>query len=303
VSERRSWWRSLRALAVEYLTLRRAMEFAEQLPDDRRASLRSALAEACQKRDAAELLRSRGSSSEAIRLAMEGAQLLTAAQEAVADSSAVQTWSVRRASIDVQWAGSRLTPAPALDKEVTGAQSRALRTLLAAELALGLPLREALRDRRGLLVLRVQRAIAVAAVVLSPLAVVAFVQRSFYGPTARASGILDEQYTADRALDGDPDTEWVAGPGEEWLELRFHRQRVRGVRVLNGDTLPDRAVKEMHVEFYNGGESHPTQARTLAQHPPQWQTFEAGGLPCDRIRIVITQHYGAGAAIAEVQVY
>ena len=105
-------------------------------------------------------------------------------------------------------------------------------------------------------------------------------------------------------LDGDPDTEWVAGGGDEWLELRMHKQMVHGVRILNGDTLPDCAAKEVHVDFYDGNESHATHPRTFTeQHPAQWLTYDVGGVVCDRIRIVITQHYGAGAALAEVQVF
>jgi hypothetical protein len=304
VSEGPRWWRRLLSAVVEYLTLRRALAFAEGVHDDRRASLRTAAAEASQKRDAAELLRSRGSLAEAIRLALEGAELLTGSLQAVAENSPVQTRAVHRAALDAKWAAAELTPAPALDRAVTSAHGRALRTLLAAELALGQPLREALLDRRGLLVLRLQRILAVAALVASPFAVALFVRRSYYGPAARASGTLDDQYAADRVLDGDPDTEWVASGGEEWLELRFHRQTVHGLRVLNGDTLPDRAVKEMRADFYDGKDLHATATRTFSQqHPAQWQTYDVGRMPCDRIRLVITQHHGSGAAIAEVQVY
>ncbi len=299
----RSWWRNLVARPAEYLTLRRALAVADGLPAERRVALRRHATEAWQKRDAAELLLSRGSRAEAIQLAAESARLIDEALQPVTESSPVSTRRVGRAIEDMEWARAKLAPPPALDALVTRAQVGALRTLLSAELALQQPLGEALLDRRGLLRLKAQRWGVALAIVLSPLAAAAFVRGSFLGLTARASSVLDDQYAADRALDGDPDTEWVASGGEEWLEIRFRSRKVHTVRILNGDTLPDRAVKEMHVDFYDHAESHATHARTFTQqHPAQWQTYDVGGVTCDRIRIVITEHYGAGAAIAEVEI-
>jgi hypothetical protein len=288
---------------IEYLSLRGALAVADSLPEQERLALLRRTAEAWQKRDAAELLVSRSSVAEAIRLALECASLVSQCMPRVAESSLLQGRRVRRAVSDLTWACAHLTPAPALDVSVTRAQARALRTLLIAEVALESPLRDALRSRSATRWLRIQRILAALAVVLSPLAALLFVESSFLGIKARASSVLDDQYAADRALDGDPDTEWVAGPGEEWLEIRFRPRKVHTVRILNGDTLPDRAVKEMHVDFYDHGNSHPTTPKTFGeQHPAQWITYDVGGLTCDRIRIVITQHYGSGAAIAEVEI-
>jgi hypothetical protein len=298
------WWRRWLARPLEYLGLRRAIALAGELAAERRATLSLAVEGATQKRDAAEVLQTRGSPAEAAALAVESGKALSTVLDALSGSSALQRGVVRSAFRDMEWALGQLAPVPALDRDVTRGQRRALRTLLAAELALGQPLRTALLEPRGLRWLRLQRWLLVLVVALSPLAIALFVRRSFYGPTARASGVLDDQYTADRVLDGDPDTEWVASGGDEWLELRMHKQVVHGVRILNGDTLPDRAAKELHVDFFNGDESHATHPRTFnEQHPAQWQTYDVGGIVCDRIRIVITQHYGAGAALAEVQVF
>ncbi len=303
MSARLAWWRRLLARPIEYLTLRRALDAADRLPQERRLALAQAATEASQKRDAAETLLSRGSCAESIRLATESARLLDECLQAVTDSSPVGTKRVRRATEDMEWASARHTPPPALDGQVTRAQKAALRTLLSAELALAPPLGEALLVRRRLRVLRVQRIVTAVLVALSPLAALAFVRGSFLGLTARASGQLDDQYTADRVLDGDPDTEWVAAGGEEWLEIRFRSRTVHSLRILNGDTLPGRAVKTMHVDFYNGNESHATSPRTFKQeYPAQSQYYDVGGVKCDRIRIVITEHFGASAAIAEVEI-
>lgn len=303
MSERPSWWRRLLARPLEYVTLRRALRAADALSAEQRQALARDVTEAGQKRDAAELLASRSSRAEAIALAAESARLMSECAQALGDSSCLTARRARRALEDIEWAVARLTPTPALEDQVTRAHKTALRTLLAAELTLVQPLREALLERPRLQLLRVQRGVVVALVALSPLAAAVFIRASFLGVTARASGVLDDQYTADRVLDGDPDTEWASSGGDEWLELRFRPRAVHSLRILNGDTLPDRAVKTMHVDFFDGNESHATSARTFKQqHPAQWQTYDVGGIRCDRIRIVITEHYGSGAAIAEVEV-
>ena len=302
MSGRPSFWRRILAGPLEYLTLRRALEVAGSLPAEQRSDLRRHATEAWQKRDAAELLLSRGSRAEAMRLAAESARLIDECLRPLAESSPVSTRRATRTIEDMEWATAKLLPLPALDALVTRAQARALRTLLAAELAIQQPVREALLDRRGLLRLKAQRYVVALAIVVAPLGAFAFARRSFLGLTARAGSVLDDQYAADRVLDGDPDTEWVAS-GEEWLEIRFRSRKVHTVRILNGDMLPDRAVKSMHVDLYDHAESHATQPRTFTQqHPAQWLTYDLGGMTCDRIRIVVTEHYGAGAAIAEVEV-
>jgi hypothetical protein len=280
------------------------MAFADGLTPERRAALSARAIEVVQKRDAAEVLLARDLRAEALHLGLEMAGIVEECIVALADSPELQSRGARRASDDLRWSIVQLANPPAIDRQVTWAQVRALRTLLSAELRLRPRIRESLFDRPALARLRVQRLLAAAAVLLSPLAIAMFVSRSFYAPTARASAVLDDQYTADRVLDGDPDTEWVASGSDEWLELRFHKQTIHGLRILNGDTLPDRAVKEMHVDFYNGNESHATHPRTFErQHPAERQDYDVGGIICDRIRIVVTAHYGAGAAIAEVEVW
>ncbi len=303
MTARRSRWQRLLAGPVEYVTLPQALHAADAVSTERRQTLANKATEASEKRDAAELLLSHGSRGEAITLAIACAHLMSECVEAVGDSGPLMARRARRALEDIDWAAAKLTPPPVLDNQVTRAHEAALRTILSAELALVQPLREALLSRPQLKRLRVQRAVVVALVALSPIAAGVFIRASFLGITARASSVLDDQYTADRVLDGDPDTEWVASGGEEWLELRFRPRVVHTLGILNGDTLPDRAVKTMHVDFYNGNESHATSPRTFKQqHPAQWQTYDLGGIKCDRIRIVITEHYGSGAAVSEVEV-
>jgi hypothetical protein len=288
---------------AEYLTLRIALQDAARMSGDRRGALVRSLAEARQKRDAAERLAMQPASAQAIALAVESARLMTDCAKELEGSRMVMMRPVPRALEELKEAKEDLSPAPALDEEVTPRQRRALHTMLAIELPLGQWLSDAVLDRRELGRLRVQRAVAALLVVASPLLVVAFAKSSFMGPKARASSVLDQPYTADRVLDGDPDTEWVAGGGGEWLELRFHEQVVHTVRILNGDMLPDRAVKEFEVEFYRRADQIGSVNGTFEKpYPAEWQTVDARRMRCDLIRIVIKSHFGAGAAIAEVKV-
>jgi hypothetical protein len=296
-------WASAVEWVMEYLTLRIALEDAARLSGDRRDALVKSIEEARQKRDAAEYVVRQRARAEAIGLATDGARRMTDCAKELEGSRMVNVRRVRRAVEQLEGAMKAVSLAPTLDAEVTRAQRRALHTMLATELSLGQWLRDALLDRRELGRLRLQRAVTAALVVASPLMGVAFVKHSFLGPMARASSVLDEQYTADRVLDGDPDTEWVAGGGDEWLELHFHERAVHTVSVLNGGTLPDRAVKEIQVDFYSHASAIAGQSRTFdKQYPAQWQTIQVGGVRCDRVRIAVKSHYGSGAAIAEVKV-
>jgi hypothetical protein len=304
VSARPSWWRRVLARSLEYLTLRGAFEHAQRLSSDRRATLRAEADRAFEKRDAAALLASRGVRAEAIGMAMECARLLRECFEALRQNGREPSARERRLLEDLERNRAELEPAPPLDARVTRAHTVALRAMLHDELAVETSLREALYDRRGLLRLRLQRALLAALVVLSPLGAVAFVRVSFLGPKARPSSVLDDQYAADRVLDGDPDTEWVSkgGKDKEWLEIRFRTRTVHQVRILNGDTLPDRANKDYEVQFYEHQDSRGTvSGRTFhRQHPAEWQTIDVRGITCDRILINISSHYDEGAAIAEV---
>jgi hypothetical protein len=290
---------------VEYLTLRSALRDAERMTRDRREALRGSLEEARQRREAAGLLVERRMYAEAIRLATASAEQLIDSASAVRDGFWGTTRTVRRGLEEATWALAQLSPAPAREAQVTRAQRRALGTLLGALLPLDRALREASLDRRGLATLRVWRAVTAMLVLGAPIMALVFVKRSFLGPTAKASSVLNEQYAADRVLDGDPDTEWAAGGGDEWLELRFRSRVVHTVRVLNGHTLANRSVQEFNVDFYSHRNvtAIATMTKTFdAQVPAQWQTIDAGGIRCDRVRITVKSHYGSGAAIADVTV-
>ena len=303
MSARPSWWRRLLARPLEYVTLRGALSFAQDFPDERRIALTRAAQEAWQKRDAAETLLSRGSFAEAAGLASECAKRVTECLQAVAGSSPVATRRVRRATDDLDWACSKLTPAPTLEGQVTRAQKRALRTLLAAKLSLRIPVTEALLGPRSLRRLRWQRAVVALAIVLSPLMALVFVRRSFLGLTARAGSVLDNQFTADRVLDGDPNTEWAAN-GEEWV-LGSASGPARSTPCASSPAIPCPTAPSRTCTSTSTTTRSPTPRRPGRSNNSTRRSgrfYDVGGVTCDRIRIVVTEHYGASAAIAEVEV-
>jgi hypothetical protein len=290
----------------EYLTMGSALAAGDRILDGIRGAVREALATAWQKRDAAEALVARGLYAEAIRLGVESATHLQRAATHLRDAGLLADADLQRRVADVERLAKPLaesSPAP-LDAHVPQEQRVALEHLLRAELSLEAPLGERVLDRRGLLKLRWRRRLLAALILVAPACLVTFVRHSVFGVDARASSALDEEYAADRTLDGDPDTEWVPnGGGDEWLELRFHRRDVHTVRLLNGDLLPDRAAHEVKFEFYLDNELRSSGHKSFgAAYPPEWLSFDAGGVRCDRIRILITTHFGSGGALAEAQV-
>jgi hypothetical protein len=294
-------WRRLVAGVREYLGMQGLLG-AAPTDEARRAAASEAATEASQKRDAAEVLLSRGAPAEALRLGLESARRLKRAVELI---DVTRSAALQRAVERAERGEAAIGTPPELDAAVTSAQTTALRRLVRAEIAVERELHVLLRDRRGLLRLRRQRWVAVAMVLLAPFALAAFLVHARHGIHVRASSVGDEEYAADRAIDGDPETEWVpAGMGEEWLELRFPAPRhVRTVRILNGDTLPDRASRKVVVEFYLHGERAGTAQHEFdTQYPAQWKEFSVSDLLCDRIRILVVSHFGTGAAIAEVEV-
>jgi hypothetical protein len=290
----------------EYLTMGGALGSSDRAPGETRAAAREALAIAWQKRDSAEVLLARGLPAEAIRLGLESVTHVQRAATQLRDAGLRVDPDLQQALDDLKQLAEPLAKAAsstAVDARVPPEQRTALEDLLRAELSLEPRIDVLVLDRRGLLRLRWRRRVLAALVLFAPAGAVAFVRHSVFGLDARASSTLDDEYAADRVLDGDPDTEWVPGGGEEWLELRFHRRTVHNVHLLNGDLLPERAVHEVMFEFYLDNELISSGHKAFgASYPAEWISFDAGGIRCDRVRVVVTSHFGGGAALAEARI-
>jgi hypothetical protein len=296
------WWRRMAGRTAEYFTMRQRLAATGHAAA--RATASEAVLESRQKRDAAEALMLQGLPAEALRLGVESLERLKLALASL-DSAGV-SWSprMRRAVEKVERFGAGGGSPVELDSTATTEQTESLRRLIRAQLALDPWIEVEILDRRGLQKLRWHRWVLGALIALSPLLLALFVRSALRGINVRASSELEDTYAADRAIDGDPDTEWIpSGGGEEWLELRFPARRVHTLRVLEGDTLPKHAAKEVRVEYYLHGESYPGGSHEFGEHVPlQWIEFDGAGILCDRVRLTIASHYDATGAIADVEV-
>lgn len=282
----------------EYLTMERELVRSDSQGPGWPAA-REAVRRAAQLRDSAELLLARGSNAEGIHLVLAGLARLREAAAALADGDAAARPRVQELLRDADPHAARLDPAPSLDDHVTPDQAAAAQELVALELGLERALREAFLDRPGLLRMRRQRWVLAALVLAAPAAIVAVLHAVLYGVSARSSSDLSEQFTADRAVDGDPATYWApGGSDEQWLELRFRPRHLHQVRVLNGDT---RAARGLRMELYAGLTRLASESKDFAaEYPPGTLVFDVPNLRADRVRLVVTSHFGAGGGIAEV---
>jgi hypothetical protein len=288
----------------EYLMMETTLVGVDRMPDETRAAARDELAQAWRKRDAAEVLRAGGQPAEALHLARESLACLRTAVAILKEAGLVTDSSLTEAIDDVERLGEELLRRAAPDGSVPSSSWASLDRLLRAEFSLEPQIGVLVLDGRSLMKLRAQRWLLGALILVAPAGLTAFLRFSLFGLDTRASSAMDDEYTADRVLDGDPDTEWVpGGSGEEWLEVRFRPRVVHSLRLLNGDLLPDRAAHDLKFEFYLHNEQRSTGHKSFGSaYPPEWISFDAGGVRCDRIRIVVTSHFGAGAALAEVKV-
>jgi hypothetical protein len=150
---------------------------------------------------------------------------------------------------------------------------------------------------------RTQKLLLRAAAAAVALGAVSFVVSRM--PKARASSELGRLYGADRAIDGDEQTEWVPRTGRgEWLEIALASRRpIHKIRLLNGHVMPDRAAREVEITAYNGGDAIGTFRATFSgTRPTGWVSLDAGGVRTDRLRVVIVDATAAGGAISEVVV-
>ncbi|MGD0529614.1 MAG: discoidin domain-containing protein [Polyangiaceae bacterium] len=295
------WTRRQVGRVREYLTMRRRLEDVGH--DAARATAAEATREARQKRDAAEALLVRAP-AEALQLGAESLRRLTLALASLEGAGVRWSAGMTRAITRVERFGARVGTPAKLDSASTSAQVEALRGLIRAEIALDPWLDVEIFDRPDVLKLRRHRWILAALITISPLFVALFVWNALRAVNAHASSQMDEEYTANRAIDGDPDTEWIPSGGDGgWLELRFPPRHVRTVRVLEGDTLPRYAAKEVRVEYFLHGESFPGGSHEFVEHEPlQWMEFDGGDVLCDRVRLTIVSHFEMGGAIAEVEI-
>ncbi|HEX4514712.1 MAG TPA: discoidin domain-containing protein [Polyangiaceae bacterium] len=281
--------KSVGAWLLERFGLKDARAFASSLSGEERARIRATLTTAWQRREAAEALYA-SSSVEAGRLAKESVESARAGVLALKTAGFTLSRRAERVS-------SRLDDI-ARDLESNGdAVPTAVRLLSALEVEVS----PGTLSPGELSRLRVRRAVEAFVLVCGLVAVCGVAYEARYGVRIRSSNELGPAWSADRAIDGDANTDWVAdGPGA-WIEIDFrHKVEIKRLHVMNGQFFSDRAAKEIRVDVYDGDVVAEEMRATFA-HDAEPVTLDTGGVRTNRIRLTILSHFGIGPAISEIR--
>ena len=148
-------------------------------------------------------------------------------------------------------------------------------------------------------------------IVLAAIVGLYFALRPPHGVEATASGHFNNDFTPDKAIDGDTATEWLLPdrrPG--WVEARITPpEHVDTVRLRNSHNRQynDRATREYTVEFFRHGDppDHPSKTiegewTTLAPNP-QWTDHEVDVDDVERIRFNVRTYHRAGGGLSEME--
>jgi hypothetical protein len=294
--------RSSVSTVVEWFTLR---ESVSKLPEERRNALARRLRRARQDRDNAAMMRSHGSTAEAIRLCAAALEAYRGLIDDLADSPGAEgvCARARRVLEDAGLERTASSTSPELDADVSATQIEALETTLDAEFAIDralVPLLRSAADVRRL------RAVRIGAVLL---VLVVFLVRTFTPSPIRpaASGVYSPSFPATHMLDGDLETEWLAPddtPG--WIGFTFSARSVSRMRIMNAHNgrYLDRGAKDMIVQaLYRKKVVFETKAVfERVSVSPDWRTIELGGVRCDEIHVELPTFHGLGPGIAEVTI-
>jgi hypothetical protein len=291
---------TLRERLTEYLTLKEALAAAGRVAEAERAEATRELRLSRQKRLAAEQLLVDGSRSEAARLAAESAKLVAAAVDRLGETRSDR---LARAAAEVAARAKDLGEAPALDGDVTAARVAATRKALVAGYEIERLLELALLDRPGLLRLRVIHWGRVVACAVFVFFAAAFVHAILFGPRAQASSEQSALFGAERAVDGDPETEWAPKEHDhQWLELSWRTsRRVRTIKLLNGHGQIGHASENVHVELFRDARLLRSVDGSFGNTPAKvFLLLDGGNVRCNRMRIFPSAPPGRDPAIAEV---
>ena len=285
---------TFREWIVDYFTMRGALERAASLDVAARLAASAALREAQEKRRAAERLLVEGANAAAIRLACESARRMLEGLDRLG-----MTDEELRARL------GEIGEPPVLDGDVTRAQIDAASCALGAQYAIERRIETRLADRAGLRRLRVVRAVRVAACAAFVVALGSLASNALFGPRVLASSELSAVYGAERAIDGDVDTDWTPKSGNDaWIELswRLH-QRPRVIELMNGRARSESQTGDVRVDLFDGATLVHTVTGSLSDAPPKaYLMLDGGRVRCDRIRIHVEGVRGHTAALAEVVV-
>jgi hypothetical protein len=314
---------------IEYFTLRRAIALEAMLGDRARVDLASALALGIQKAEAAETLWENGHSAEGLRLGAEALEATLGVASIYAQALGIapvggDVGAVRRAALEARGMSAekiaaieatleevRTAALPIHERDVAPWHTALWRRMAEAQHQVACAFRDAARTRRELRLASAMRIAGWALVGALALGGVWLVTRPAEGLFAEASGTWAgaEAFSPDKAIDGRPDTWWLAPDGvEATLEVRISPpRRVERIRLRNGTNPPhyDRGTRDYILEVYAEGRKARSVTGTLGHSTagePEPVEHEIGLDRVERVRFIARTHYGVGAGLAELEV-
>jgi F5/8 type C domain len=315
-SDRRGTVRARKAMSaatiqdrvVEFFTLREATRELAAVPEETRNSVFRGLRVAFQKREAAETLWPRGSTAEALRLALAALEGATAALAAF-PTEPPPAWITRAQAIAAE-ASKRVAdlPLPSLEKETLPAHEETFRTtidsLIAIEELAGVKL-AAPTDLRRI------RNVRVTSTVVGALIALLVLVRLLHTPAfakAVASGQHGPESGPEKAIDGDVTTFWALPDRvtQGWIDVELGKARAVHAIHLAPSNPPanDRGIKDARVEATLNGapvKSVEVSFPEPAGNEPIWADVVLDAAKCDHLRITAKSSHKLGSAIGEIE--
>jgi hypothetical protein len=263
------------------------MEEARRADPQRVADMRRTVLISEQKRQCAEILWSEHP-AEALRLAVDAFMLLGGTEGA--DDG-----------LRSELAGRQV---PELDDDVGASERKLFSHLLKVQDSrLRIARRAALRpsDVKQLRITRQVMVVVVALVVVA--GGLLWLGTGFYGQHVTASAHFSPAYVEENAIDGKLPSEWLLPDGQlGWIEVGVGRsRRVKDVVLQNGQNLPhkDRGIKEFTITAFRGDKVTAKRDGAFSKNGER-QSIEINA-DLDRVRVDVKSFFGAGAALAEIE--
>jgi hypothetical protein len=293
---------------VEFFTLREATRDLGAISEETRNSVFRGLRIAFQKREAAETLWPRGSTAEAVGLAVAGLEAATTALASF-PTEPPPPWVTRGQAIAAE-ASKRLEDVkpPALEKDTVPAHEEAFRAtidaLIAIEELAGAKL-AAPTDLRRL------RNVRLTGAVVGGLILLFLLVRVLHTPDfarATASGQYNAETGPDKTIDGDVTTAWALPDhvGQGWIDVELGKARsVHALHLVpSNPPANDRGIKDARVEALLGGapvKSVDVSFPEPTGKNPNWADVVLDAPRCDHIRITVKSGLKLGTAIATIE--
>jgi hypothetical protein len=195
---------------------------------------------------------------------------------------------------------------PSLDDEVSAADGELFQQLAQARRHVDRVIAPASMTSGQLSWTRASRIGFAAFVALATAVGLYLVLRPATGVTATGSGQWSAEFSPDRAVDGDPATEWLLPDRQAgWLDLRIApATRMERIRLKNSHNrhYNDRATQAYTIEVYSNDQLVRTvEGEWSGIAPrPEWTDHALGIDDVNRVRIQVRSWHRVGGGLAEV---